>query len=194
MLIAGARAFNVGEMAHVIAQSAGGPRGQPGGGSDEYENLVLLCPTCHRTVDKAPGGVFPDELLHRWKTDHETTVRSLGKEKTFGSLAELKTHVARLLAENKALWHTLGPTSPSATADPGSNLHEVWALRKLDTIIPNNSKIVNAIEANTGLLSAQELGAFFEFKIHAKAFEQHQYNRLDSYPMFPAAFEEAMTI
>jgi hypothetical protein len=107
-------------------------------------------------------------------------------------VAELKTYAARLLYENKTLWSNLGPKSLVAQADPGSNMHEVWALRKLDTIVPNNTKIINAVEANITLLNSTETASFFQFKIHAQAFEQHQYTRLDSYPMFPADFEKAM--
>lgn len=193
IVLDGNRGFNVGEMAHVIAKKPDGPRGQPEGGPDAYENLLLLCPTCHRTIDKAPAGEYPPALLHRWKSQHESAIRSSGKNQVFESLEALKTHVAKLLAENKALWRNFGPHSPTATADPGSNLHEVWTLRKLDTIVPNNTKIINAIEANANLLSPDQTNAFMDFKLHATAFERHQYRRLDTYPRFPVHFEELLT-
>src|SRR6185369_4912637 len=164
VLLEDGRGFNVGEMAHVIASSPTGPRGFGSGGSDEYENLVLLCPTCHRTVDKAPGGTYSVEMLHQWKQGHERSVRTNGAALKFQSAADLKAYVARLLDENKALWSGLGPQSPVAQADPGSNLHEVWALRKLDTIIPNNIKVINAVEANITLLDEAETAWFFQFK------------------------------
>lgn len=192
VLLMDGRNFNVGEMAHVIASRPSGPRGGGTGGSDEYENLVLLCPTCHRTVDKAPTGTYSVEMLHQWKRDHEKSVRTTGATLQFQSAAELKNYVARLLHENKALWSSLGPKSSVAQNDPGSNMHEVWALRKLDTIVPNNLKIINAIEANIALLNALATESFFQFKIHAKAFEQHQHKRLDTYPFFPEDFEKAM--
>ncbi|MBK6848917.1 MAG: HNH endonuclease [Proteobacteria bacterium] len=184
--------FSVGEMAHVIASSPTGPRGGDTGGNDEYENLVLLCPTCHRTVDKAPAGAYPAATLHQWKQGHETRVRSNLTARTYESVAELKTYVALLLNENKTLLSSFGPRSPFAEADPGSNLHEVWALRKLDTIVPNNTRIINAVEANITFLNSTEAEVFFQFKTHAQAFECHQYTRLDTYPMFPVCFEEAM--
>lgn len=186
------RGFNVGEMAHVIARSPAGPRGVAAGGDDEYENLILLCPTCHRTVDKAPAGTYSVEMLHRWKHDHEKNVRANGAAMRFQSAVELKSYVARLLCENKALWSSLGPQSLVAQNDPGSNMHEVWVLRKLDTIIPNNIKIINAVKSNLALLNAVEMESFFQFKNHAQAFEQHQYKRLDAYPLFPFGFEKAM--
>jgi hypothetical protein len=193
VLIEGNRSFNVGEMAHVIARSQDGPRGLAGGGSDEYENLLLLCPTCHRMVDKAPEGEYPAEMLLRWKADHEEAIRAYGRDVIFGTINELKSYVSRLLIENKLLWQHFGPSSEAARTDPGSNLHEVWALRKLDAIVPNNTKIVNAIESNYGLLNPEQAAAFMEFKMHASAFERHQYRRLDQYPQFPVQFSELMT-
>lgn len=192
VLLKGIRGFNVGEMAHVIASSPTGPRGVAGGGSDEYENLILLCPTCHRTIDKAPSGTYSTETLHLWKRSHEASIRSNGMAKIFQNSEELKKHITFLLAENHALWTTIGPQSSVAKTDPGSNMHEIWTLRKLDTIVPNNIEIVNTIEANFRLLSKAEIYLFFLFKNHAKAFEQHQYTRLDNYPLFPQEFEKAM--
>lgn len=193
VLLDGNRSFNVGEMAHVIAQQPSGPRGQLTGGGDDYENLILLCPTCHRLVDKAPDGEYPPETLFCWKAEHEQTIRSYGQDQIFESIGDLKSYVSRRLAENKALWQNFGPVSTVAKNDPGSNLHVLWALRKLDTIIPNNTKILNAVESNFGLLDAEQIAVFMDFKIHASAFESHQYQRLDSYPQFPARFEETMT-
>lgn len=65
--------YIIGEMAHVIARQPGGPRGRVEGGSDSYQNLVLLCPSCHRMIDKAPEGEFPEDLLFQWKAGHELT-------------------------------------------------------------------------------------------------------------------------
>lgn len=192
ILLEGNRSFNVGEMAHIVASSPEGPRGQVGDGIDKYENLILLCPTCHSMVDKSPEGVYPIELLFKWKSEHERRIRSLGNDQIFDSAAALKFFVARLLDENRAVWQCVGPGSTVAKADPGSNLYEVWVFRKLDTIVPNNTKIVNAVDANLGLLNSAEAAAFFEFKIHAAAFERHQYWRLDRYPTFPRHFEELM--
>ncbi|WP_244940592.1 hypothetical protein [Corticibacter populi] len=143
-------------------------------------------------MDKAPAGTYPVSMLHQWKQDHESSIRSNGTALKFQSVAELKIYVARLLYENKVLWSSFGPQSLVAQADPGSNMYEVWVLRKLDTIVPNNTKIINAVEANITLLNSTETASFFHFKIHAQAFERHQYTRLDTYPMFPAEFEKAM--
>ncbi len=180
--------YNIGEMAHVIARNPGGPRGIPEGGSDTYKNLILLCPTCHRMVDKAPDGEFPEEMLFHWKDEHENRIRELGKEVIFASKEELWVAVHQLLTENKILWRDLGPHSNAANSDPGSNLYTVWNMRKLDSIVPNNTRIINFIESNSNHLDSNEMEVFLGFKMHAQAFEANQYGRLDQYPLFPEEF------
>jgi len=182
--------YIVGEMAHVIAKSENGPRGISGGGSDSYENLILLCPTCHRHIDKSPMGTYTVEQLHEWKQSHESSIRAKNRELKFSSINELKTEITRLLLENNMLWTDWGPQSQIAREDPGSNSFNIWNLRKLDTIIPNNQKIINMIESNKSLLDSAEYEVFLQFKNHATSFEEHQYNRLDNYPIFPQSFSE----
>ena len=126
-----------------------------------------------------------------WKAEHEKNIRSLGSELKFSSAQALKNYVSRLLVENRSLWQQLGPKSLTANSDPGSNLYIVWNYRKLDTIVPNNRKIINAILANQDVLTSAEREAFVAFKIHALAFEDHQFERMDAYPLFPVEFAEA---
>ena len=182
--------YNVGEMAHIIASSEDGPRGESGGGSDKYANLVLLCPTCHRHIDKSPDGTYTVEQLHKWKHDHESSIRHRMSEAVYENIAELKAEVAKLLMENHMVWEQCGPQSPVAKEDLGSNAFEIWKLRKLDTVIPNNQKITNMIEANVKLLGVDEYKIFLLFKNHATSFEANQYCRVSSYALFPSEFSE----
>ena len=66
-------AFPFGEQAHIIAEENDGPRGKSLLTLEQrnsYHNLILLCPTCHTKIDKAPEE-FPVELLHQLKSQHE---------------------------------------------------------------------------------------------------------------------------
>lgn len=63
--------YTIGEMAHIIGKKETARRSIKGGGSDSYYNLILLCPTCHTHVDKAPEGTYPESLLHAWKNEVE---------------------------------------------------------------------------------------------------------------------------
>ncbi|HBL30066.1 MAG TPA: hypothetical protein DD490_24785 [Acidobacteria bacterium] len=77
-------AFPLGEQAHIVAREPGGPRGQSPltlAERDLYSNLILLCPTDHSRIDKAPEDHPVEELL-RIKAEHEEWVReSLSEEK-----------------------------------------------------------------------------------------------------------------
>ncbi|HEX4304312.1 MAG TPA: HNH endonuclease signature motif containing protein [Rhizomicrobium sp.] len=192
-VVAAKKAYNLGEMAHVIARSVDGPRGDAvNSGPDTYENLILLCPTCHTKADKSPGD-YPEHLLRNWKATQEEMIQSAGRNEKFETAPQLKSAIGKLLAENRALWVTLGPKSDTAKGDPGSNLHRAWAARKLDTVLPNNWRIINIIDANSSLLTREDYETFAKFKVHAGAFEQHQYDRLDKYPLFPDEFEKAFS-
>jgi hypothetical protein len=70
-------AIPVGEQAHIVAEDVNGPRGESlltPEQRNSYPNLILLCPTCHTKIDKAPDD-HPVELLHHRKVEHELWVR-----------------------------------------------------------------------------------------------------------------------
>ncbi|MDD6775907.1 MAG: HNH endonuclease signature motif containing protein [Methanobacteriaceae archaeon] len=69
-------AAQIGEIAHIIGSSEDGPRGDgnyPKDKLDDYENLILLCPTCHKKVDKQSNSYLPSKL-HEIKSNHEKWV------------------------------------------------------------------------------------------------------------------------
>lgn len=71
----------LGEEAHIVAREADGPRGESpltAAQRDDYSNLILLCPTDHTLIDKAPMD-YSVEYLLKIKAEHEAWVReSLG--------------------------------------------------------------------------------------------------------------------
>ncbi|WP_327141144.1 HNH endonuclease [Nocardia sp. NBC_01327] len=62
----------VGDEAHIVAQSSGGPRAGliPAGELDKYDNLILLCKVHHKQVDDQPM-FFNAEHLRQLKAAHE---------------------------------------------------------------------------------------------------------------------------
>ncbi|MDZ7932895.1 MAG: hypothetical protein U5N21_23795 [Rhodococcus sp. (in: high G+C Gram-positive bacteria)] len=67
------------EDAHIVAESAAGPRGDSPltrAERNRYENLILLCNYHHQQIDSQPES-FPVELLHQWKADHEEWVEAV---------------------------------------------------------------------------------------------------------------------
>ena len=180
--------FVVGEMAHVIAKAKGGPRTDGKGGNDTYENLLLLCPTHHRTIDKAPEGTFPVEKLHEWKEKHEKKIRERSKGIQVDNWINLKKLVKNLLIENYSIWNAYGPKSQEARNNPTSNVVKIWQLKRMDTIVPNNQKIINLVEKNIQILTTEQKENFYLFKQHCVGFEQNAIERLEYYPRFPKQF------
>lgn len=66
---------HIGEMAHIIAKSAGGARGNErlSSNSNSYENLILLCANHHTEVDQNPS-FYTVERLHKIKSEHESAI------------------------------------------------------------------------------------------------------------------------
>jgi HNH endonuclease len=180
----------VGEMAHVIAKKENGPRGRTGGGDDTYANLILLCPTHHTLVDKAPEATFPEAMLLQWKTDHEGAIERSLASPLFPDRAGLAAYIQRLLIENHTCWATYGPESKEATRNSNSTAGRIWQFRKLSFIVPNNRRIILAIHANKQHFAPAEYALACQFVEHAEGFESNCTKPVEGVPRFPAGFGE----
>ena len=180
----------IGEMAHVIAERENGPRGIAGGGTNSYENLILLCPTHHRLIDKTPAGIFPEDIVHQWKITHESRVREALKPKTIQDKKGLFREIARILAENHQIWRQYGPESEEANSNPVSSAALIWSLRKLDRIVPNNRRIINLLQANQEFIDVSEFDLITKFSEHAEGFEMNCYVKREGVLRFPKDFKE----
>jgi len=68
----------IGDQAHIVGEKVDGPRGisiLDENQRNSYGNLILLCKNCHKEVDDNVA-LFPVELLHLMKSDHERWVES----------------------------------------------------------------------------------------------------------------------
>lgn len=180
----------IGEMAHVIGYKKDAARGDEEREYDNsYDNLILLCPTCHEKVDNAPK-VFTVELLHIRKHEWEEKVAERLNVKPFESIHTLCSAICRLLAENHEIWKSYGPESQVAKDNPLSNMAQYWELRKLDTIVPNNKKIVAILKTNEAMLPETLLRLGYKFKEHSLMFERNCYAPIDNAARFPVEFEK----
>jgi hypothetical protein len=67
----------IGEEAHIRSGRTEGPRYEHGFDRvDEYDNLILLCPTHHAIADKDGGAGWSVEALIEMKSEHEADVRA----------------------------------------------------------------------------------------------------------------------
>ena len=74
-----ARKLNASNVAHIVAASPDGPRGDKTRSyllSDKLENLMLLCPQHHKMIDDYVED-YPEELLLEMKKKHEDSIREM---------------------------------------------------------------------------------------------------------------------
>jgi hypothetical protein len=182
------------ELAHVIAASDEGPRGRSAASMNErdtFENIAVLCPTCHRLVDKNPR-LFPVELLLRWKAEHAALLA-----KTFipvvETRAELRGKVDALLARNGAIYEAYGPFSESA-AKPITDAADMWKKQVISDVIPNNRVISRLFAAHRHLLKSDEAAVAERFRVHAEAFEYNHLSgdKFTDAPLFPKEITQVL--
>jgi len=178
---------NLDELAHVVARKEEGPRGRDilAGSRDTFENVVILCPTCHTLVDKNPDK-YPAHLLLKWKAEHIAIIQNAFAS-LFKTRRELGKHVHRILRRNKAIFDEYGPHSQAAAKNPMSDAARAWQRLLLSDILPNNRELVMMLRRNERLLETNELEIMERFRIHAEALE---YNHISgdtnsSAPIFP---------
>jgi hypothetical protein len=73
----------LGEVAHIVAQSPGGPRAGEVTEVDAYDNLILLCSIDHKRIDDQVS-YFTRERLRAIKIAHETWVLTQGETLVLG--------------------------------------------------------------------------------------------------------------
>jgi tetratricopeptide (TPR) repeat protein len=80
----------VGQEAHIVGRSKKGPRGEetPEGDRDGYDNLIVLCPKCHKLIDDHPDQ-YSSDMLRQRKREHEARVK-----------ARLNGHMPNILPTN----------------------------------------------------------------------------------------------
>ena len=72
----GTRETLIGEMAHIVSETADGPRGKHAlapGEHNKYPNLMLLCTNHHTEID-AHEEIYTVEKLRQMKGDHEAAI------------------------------------------------------------------------------------------------------------------------
>lgn len=159
--------IHVAEQAHVFAAMAGGPRDKPELTEEargRYENIVLLCPTCHTMVDKAEAD-FPAELLSQWKADHVAKIARLFGAARYGSRAEVRDAIDPLLQENKAIFDQLNPNL-AYQDNPEAEEALKWQGAVRDRIIPNNRRVLAILDENREHLASGEGGILEQFRQH----------------------------
>lgn len=185
---------HIAEMAHVIPHGEAGPRHEdrPAGDfdPDAFENLILLCPTCHTKIDKDPDS-FPRNILLDWKQNHLANLAAKQGIRTYEDRAEVRAAVAGVMAENRAIWDKLAPEHGSDFEyDPEAEAAKAWSQRMRSVILPNHYRVQAIIQANLGLATDDERRTFAEYQEHVRGLsERHVCGVAGRAIRFPAAME-----
>ena len=152
---------NVGEMAHITANSESGDA--------SFDNLILLCRICHKNVDDARKQISIGKLavdkLREWKAERNREIRTRFQRR-YESFAALKAAVTPILQGNGQIFDSYGPDSRNLA---NTELHPLW--RKFEpTVIANNTKLEAILVANKKLLHFSNQEIVDRFVSHAREF------------------------
>lgn len=172
--------FHIAEMAHIFSASDKGPRAKVKllkGHRGQYNNLILLCPTCHTIIDKVEEK-FPDDLISGWKTNHSQRIMRLFNIKECETRKDVRVVLQPLLSENAKVFEVYGPETDERF-NPESELPKIWMKKIHEFILPNNRKIIKVIDCNYELLEELEIETYHTFKQHVSDFEAKHINKED---------------
>ena len=183
----------IGEMAHIIGASGVGPRAPLDEMADDekgnFENLIMLCPTCHTIIDKEEAS-FPDDLVKKWKRDHARTIADALGAPQFTTRVSARTWLEERLLTNRTIHSEFGPDG-QYRFDPESELAGVWKRKMVQQIIPLNHQIVAVLDANTALLRPKEREARERLRQHVDDLENFHIWGIESVrARFPSELDE----
>ncbi|MBP3513291.1 MAG: HNH endonuclease [Elusimicrobiaceae bacterium] len=135
---------------------------------NSFENLIILCPTCHRDFDK--NFAFKADEVKQWKQIREEELNSLFNTK-YTTFNDLRDKVKPLLCENKTIYENYYLNGNK----------DLW--NKFEPkILVNNSKLKNILLNNLKLIQSysndfySNLKLVHLFLLHIDEFQQ---SRLD---------------
>jgi hypothetical protein len=193
----GATPFTLGEMAHICGDKPGANRhhaGQTEAQRDDYQNLILLCPTHHTLIDRNENeAVYTVAALHAMKAEHEARVLERLDQDPMPTKKDVASSILPLLEQNKQSWALYGPASELAQTQPHNEAaHAVWISERLSVIVPNNRRIAAELDAHKAVFNADEWAAIAAFLMHARSYEQWVEDLIPyaAVKRFPAEFDD----
>lgn len=178
--------IHIAEIAHIISVNNGARTNSKLTPEEKgnYNNLILLCPNCHTTIDKAEDS-FPEELILKWKLEHKNKLNITFGIKKYKSRDDVKKALEQFFRENKMIFDNYGPNTDERF-NPESEIPKIWLKKIRKFIIPNNRKIFELIQTNYALLNSFEKDIFEEFKLHINDFEaKHIFREQSNGTQFP---------
>ena len=164
---------HIAEIAHIIAASDYGPRANADTDleyRESYDNLLLLCPTCHTMVDKTPEKYSCYQLI-QWKHNHTAKIMEIFNLELYNNREDTRNAIEPLMEENFAIFTEHGPNN-EYRHDPEAEQARIWKRKVLARILPNNRKILMILDKNKTMLFADEQIVLEEFRQHVEEMEE----------------------
>lgn len=188
--------YTLGQMAHICGEKPDASRHDPGQTPqerDDYQNLILLCPTHHVLIDRPENEEkFSVAMLHEMKGTHEAYINSKLDAAPFETKSAVAREIMPFLAENHQVWLQYGPLSELARKNPhNAAAHAVWMSERLSTIVPNNRRIEEILSDNIKMFSPDEQATISKFMLHTRSYEQWVQDEMsyEGVIRFPEDFE-----
>lgn len=186
----------IGEMAHICGDKPTANRydtNQSDIERDDYNNLILLCPTHHTIIDRKENeATYTVESLHQMKSSHEKKVLRLTNNSKQPTKKSISCLILPLLEDNKQSWLQYGPTSDMARKQPyNEKIYLLWKQERLITITPNNRKISLLLKENRMLFTSAEQQFIAAFLMHSDSYEKWVNDTIDysAVVRFPQDFD-----
>jgi hypothetical protein len=183
-------------VAHIIGHGANGPRSEHELAKyidkNSIDNLIMLCLKCHKVVDELERQFLVEEM-RSWKNSHELKINSLFDYPQLRNERKLLEKINDLLVENKTIFDEYGPFSSRALNGSSGDALIIWRRRCLDTILPNNERIIGLIEANKNNFSYpwEVYRQMMGYRLHADSFRDNCLleKKVNDYKLFPRKFD-----
>lgn len=127
------------------------------GKDNSFENLVILCPNCHKKFDKAK--MITESEIRIWKLERHENLESMFTKK-YDSFEEMKKVIKPLLEENKNIYDNYFLKN-----------NTIWKQFEPKVLI-NNEKIKNILNNNMLLMQIHKEEEYSNAKI-VRQFIQH---------------------
>lgn len=189
---------HIAEIAHVIPHGEMGPRHSERPAepfeTDTFENLILLCPSCHTIIDKDPSG-YSRSTLQNWKANHLTALANKQGIRTYDNRNQARVALIAAMAENRAIWTEFAPCDGSNFEyDPESERAKTWAQRIRGAALPNHFRIIAIITANIHHLNEDEQRTFAQYQEHVRGLsERHICSIAGTAIRYPAKMDNIFT-
>ncbi|APP78662.1 HNH endonuclease [Xanthomonas hortorum] len=185
---------HIAEIAHVIPYGEKGPRHEvrPPDKFDKnaFENLILLCPTCHTVIDKN-SDAYGRSLLLGWKAGHFAALAYKQGIVSYNHRNQVRRAITAAMAENKAIWKQLAPEDGCKFSyDPESDAAQLWSKRMRGIILPNHFRIIAISSLNLHLATGAEHETLASYQEHVRGLvERHVCRVSGTASRFPNAME-----